>query len=121
MIRPPAPAAPTAITVRCVDADCLIVVLTASGRWDPAMRHQSVTVLRECLAGRPEGLIIDLTGLDDRAALSVPIWAEARHLGSAILPPVPVVYCVTPHTGLAQALVPVHPTVGQAHAALLGE
>ncbi len=124
------PRAPTrcAITVRSADAGVglMLVVLTAAGSWDSAMHHRGAAVLRECLAARPAGFIIDLTALHDPDAQSLPMWAGARHIGANIHPLVPVALCVDPLGALAYPLqrattrhvLPVYATVVQAHIAI---
>jgi hypothetical protein len=130
-IRPATPSgpAPTAITVHDVSDKPLIVVLTVCGSWDPALHHRSATILRECLAARPAGLIIDLTALDDVDAQSLPVWAYARHVGADIVPPVPVALCIAARGALADPLqqqttpplLPVYATIRQAHVALVNK
>jgi anti-sigma regulatory factor (Ser/Thr protein kinase) len=121
------PPALTAITVQTV-GDGPIIVMTVCGTWDAPLDREAFAVLRECLALRPAGLIIDLTALHDANADSIPVWMNARRRGADMQPPVPVALCVSPLGNLGDRLqsrgahrfLPVYAKVRQAHVALHG-
>jgi anti-sigma regulatory factor (Ser/Thr protein kinase) len=122
---PSGPAVPAAITVGSV-GDGAIIVLTVRGTWDPALRSETFTVLRDCLSAHPAGLIIDLTAMRDDDARSVPAWTSVRNLGAHLHPPALVALCVSPEAVLAgrlqqirtKRLLPVYGKVHQARTAL---
>jgi hypothetical protein len=121
----PTPFVPAAITVRSV-ADGAIIVLTVRGTWDLALRSETFTVLRGCLAAHPAGLIIDLTALHDPDASSVPAWTGTWKLGANMHPRALVALCVPPEAVLAHRLqqvatnrfLPVYAKLHQARTAL---
>ncbi|MCO8271565.1 hypothetical protein M1L60_13275 [Actinoplanes sp. TRM 88003] len=70
------PAVQSGISVDSVE-DGAIIVLAVHGRWSVTLRIETFNVLRRCLTAHPAGLLIDLTGLDDPEALSLPAGAKA--------------------------------------------
>jgi hypothetical protein len=116
---------PASITVHSA-GDGAIIVLTVRGTWDVALRSETFTVLRGCLAAHPAGLIIDLTALHDVDARSEPAWTSTRNLGADMHPPALVALCVSPDAVLADRLqqigthrfLPVYAKLHQARTAL---
>jgi len=94
---------PAGITVHSA-GDGAIIVLTIHGIWDPALRSETFTVLRNCLAAHPAGLIIDLTALHDDDGRSMPAWTNTRSVGADMHPPALVALCVPPESILADRL-----------------
>jgi hypothetical protein len=121
----PNPSVPAAITVHSA-GDGAIIVLTVRGAWDLALRSETFTVLRACLAAHPAGLIIDLTGLHDVDGRSEPAWTSTRNIGADMHPPALVALCVSPDGTLADRLqqigthrfLPVYAKLQQARTAL---
>jgi anti-sigma regulatory factor (Ser/Thr protein kinase) len=104
------------------DLDTAVVVMAVHGSWDHRLRRDTYLGLRKCLSEQPAALIVDLRAVLDAAAVSVPTWINARHLGDAMDPPV----CVAAGTALAgrlcrmgaERMLPVFATVGQARSAV---
>lgn len=108
------------------DLDTAVVVMAVHGSWDQRLRRDTYLGLRKCLSEHPAALIVDLRAMQDAAAVSVPTWINARHLGDAMDPPVSVAACVPAGTALAGRLcrmgagrvLPVFATVGKARSAV---
>ena len=83
-----------------------IGVVTLRGWWNDTLCRETKAVLREVLAARPAGLIIDLTTLHDADARSVPVWTRARLTGADIFPRVTLALCVETESSLARRLRP---------------
>ena len=110
------------------DADASVALLTVAGPWDRDLWQATTRMLRHCLAARPEALIVDLSGLDDPAARSAPVWMTARRTAAALTPTVPMALCIPPDLPLADWMqrlgspchLPVYARVRQARVAIAG-
>ncbi|MEV4347982.1 ATP-binding protein [Actinoplanes sp. NPDC049596] len=108
------------------DVDASVALLTVIGAWDRALWQRTTERLHKCLAGHPEAIIVDLSGLDDPRALSAPTWMTARLTAAAMEPPVELALCVPPTLPLADRLqrlgarnhLPVYAKVRQARVAI---
>jgi anti-sigma regulatory factor (Ser/Thr protein kinase) len=110
------------------DADGAVALLTVQGRWGPALWDATSTALRDCLCEHPEALIVDLTGLVDPRAESVPAWVGAQRSAAELEPPLQLALCVPARLPLADHLqrqaagrfLPVYAKVSQARVAIAG-
>lgn len=108
------------------DAGTGTIDLAVRGRWGHKVWLQSYETLAKCVAGHPDGIVIDLHHLQDRRGVSAPLWLTTRAQGARMQPPVPVVVTAPATTALAVRLtrrgarrrVPVLPTLREAQAAL---
>jgi len=116
---------PGRITVeRDIEAD--ITTMSVRGLWTPRLWSATSTKLRKCFAEHPTGLIVDLSALQDEAAVSVATWMTAQRVAAQMTPPVQMAMCVPPALTLADRLqrlgarkyLPVYATVRQARVAL---
>ena len=110
------------------ETDTAVTMMTVRGAWDALLCRTTTTALQDCLAGHPEALIIDLSGLDDPGTESAPTWVAARRAAAALDPPLQLALCVPPdlpladrmqHLGARQYL-PVYAKVRQARVAIAG-
>jgi hypothetical protein len=81
--------------------DGSVIDISLRGPWTDATATAAATVVRQCLAERPAGLVVDVTGLEDDGAASVPVWVAAH---AAAGPATRFVLCSTPGTPLTAAL-----------------
>ncbi|XVV12096.1 ATP-binding protein [Actinoplanes sp. CA-131856] len=108
------------------DADASVALLSVVGAWDRALWQSTTSRLRKCLAGHPEAIIVDLSGLEDPEARSAPTWITARLTAATMEPPVQLALCVPPDLPLADRLqrlgarhhLPVYAKVRQARVAI---
>ncbi|MFF5079691.1 ATP-binding protein [Actinoplanes sp. NPDC000266] len=110
------------------DPDASVALLTVAGPWDRALWQRTTSRLQKCLAGHPEAIIVDLSGLEDPEARSAPTWITARLTAATMEPPVQLALCVPPDLPLADRLqrlgarnhLPVYAKVRQARVAIAG-
>jgi anti-sigma regulatory factor (Ser/Thr protein kinase) len=86
------------------ETEAAVTVMTVRGAWDAVLCRRTTTALRDCLAGHPEALIIDLSGLDDPRTESAPTWAAAQHAAAGLEPPLQLALCVPPDLPLADRM-----------------
>ncbi|MEU4164032.1 ATP-binding protein [Actinoplanes sp. NPDC026670] len=109
-----------------LDTTTGVVEMTVRGRWGRQGWVAAYRTLTQCLAGHPDGLLVDLHGLQDPAAGSAPLSLTAASDGERLQPAVPVVASLPPASVLAARLdrpgtprsAPVLSTVALARAAL---
>ena len=110
------------------ETDAAVTVMTVHGTWDAPLCRTTTTAVQDCLAGHPEALIIDLSGLDDPGTESTPTWAAARRAAAELDPPLQLALCVPPDLPLADRMqhlgsrryLPVYAKVRQARVAISG-
>ncbi|GLY03389.1 MULTISPECIES: ATP-binding protein [Actinoplanes] len=113
-----------------VDAaeDVAVSLLTVRGPWDDQLRCNATASLRQCFGARPDGLVVDLSGLGDPHCESAPTWVTAQHAAARMQPPMPFALCIPPDLPLAGRMqglsagrfLPVYAKVRQARVALAG-
>ncbi|WP_305789186.1 ATP-binding protein [Symbioplanes lichenis] len=86
------------------DTDGSVIDIAVRGPWTDTTGPAVATVVRQCLAERPAGVVVDVTGLDDGGAVSVPVWVKAAEAAGATEPPTRFVLCSSPGTALTTAL-----------------
>ncbi|UQU63714.1 ATP-binding protein [Couchioplanes caeruleus] len=86
------------------DRDGSFVDVTVTGHWTAALQAAVGRTLRNCLAERPAGIVVDLHGLVDPAAASVPTWVSAAGTAADAMPAVHLALCLPPDSALASAL-----------------
>jgi anti-anti-sigma regulatory factor len=85
------PRGPSVVAVNDVEAG--LVLLTVQGRWDHVLRRHATRWLHKAFAEGPSAVIVDLAGLTDPDAASLPTWVTARHTGAGLEPAVDVAVC----------------------------
>ncbi|GAA0542742.1 hypothetical protein GCM10010172_25260 [Paractinoplanes ferrugineus] len=108
------------------DLDAAVALLSVRGAWDRTLRERATTTLNECLAGHPEAMILDLSGLDDARCESATTWLAARSSAAALRPSVQLALCIPADLPLAdrmqrsagQGHLPVYAKVRQARVAI---
>ncbi|WP_229076764.1 ATP-binding protein [Actinoplanes sp. DH11] len=116
-------AEPAPVTVRS-EFDAQLTVVVVRGPWTGETWQRTARTLRKCFAEHPAGLVLDLSGLEDDAARSVPTWLHAYRTGAAMEPPVRVAVCAPAGPGLGGRLarlnrsLPICSSLGQAREAL---
>ncbi|MFI5492350.1 ATP-binding protein [Actinoplanes sp. NPDC051859] len=106
------------------DIETETVVMAVHGNWDRSLGAEAHRTLKKCMSEHPATLIIDLQGMYDPHAASLPAWLAARRVGQAMNPPVRVLVCASTDTVLVDRLrrigapryLPVCLTVDQARA-----
>lgn len=110
------------------ETDAAVTVMTVHGTWDAPLCRTATTALQDCLAGHPEALIIDLSGLDDPRTESAPTWIAAQRAAAELDPPLLLALCVPPDLPLADRMqhlgsrryLPVYAKARQARVAIAG-
>ncbi|GGN09116.1 hypothetical protein GCM10010109_18210 [Actinoplanes campanulatus] len=87
-----------------MDPRTAILEISVTGAWDRRLWRRSHDALRESLPQHPAGLLFDLSGLDDPAAGSAPLWLTAESQAAQLDPPVPVAACIPAVSTLAVKL-----------------
>jgi anti-sigma regulatory factor (Ser/Thr protein kinase) len=77
-----------------VDQDTGVAELSLSGRWSHSTWLRAQTLMRQCLAEHPAGLLLDLLDLHDSRASSVPLWLTAASHAGRARPRIPMAVCV---------------------------
>lgn len=83
------------------DGDGSIVDVIVSGPWTELLRTAVARTLRHCLAERPAGIVVDLTGIEDPQAASTATWVAAARTAAGSLPVVGLAVCPPPGSALA--------------------
>ena len=83
------------------DGDGSIVDVAVSGPWTELLRTAAARTLRHCLAERPAGIVVDLTGIEDPQAASVATWVAAARTAAETLPAVGLAICPPAGSALA--------------------
>ncbi|MET0422910.1 MAG: ATP-binding protein [Actinoplanes sp.] len=108
------------------DVDAAVALMTVRGTWDRPLWQATAAAIDRRLAEHPEALIVDLSGLDDRRALSATLWADAQRRAAELEPPVELALCIPPQLPLADRMqhlavrphLPVYARVRQARVAI---
>ncbi|GAA4934387.1 hypothetical protein GCM10025331_19230 [Actinoplanes utahensis] len=82
------------------DVSGTVVEMTLRGRWSQQLGDQFAALLRDCLAGPVEAIIVDLHEVGDLHGVSLPSWLAAQR--TARLGPLPVhlAFCPPPRSML---------------------
>jgi len=83
-----------------VDFTTGIVEVTVQGTWQRRLHRETTAAIRKSLSEHPAALVINLLGVSDRHALSVPTWITACRVAESMSPPVRVVCCLPPDSPL---------------------
>lgn len=86
------------------DLGAAVALMTVHGPWERPLRQATTTALNRCLAGHPEALILDLSGLDDPACRSATTWTAARRRAASLDPVVQLALCIPPRLPLADRM-----------------
>src|SRR3954469_7046370 len=86
------------------DIDAAVTEMAVHGRWTQRLGVEIFTGLGKSYAERPHAVIADLHDLADPNGSSAPLWFAGRRAGAAVEPPVELVLCLPPATGLAGQL-----------------
>ncbi|MEV4279812.1 ATP-binding protein [Actinoplanes xinjiangensis] len=76
--------------------DAGVTEVAVRGRWDLRLRSSTARTVRACLAETPRMVLVDLTGLTDRAGESVPTWQAAARYAAGRRPPSDLALCAVP-------------------------
>ncbi|WP_433790797.1 hypothetical protein [Actinoplanes sp. CA-252034] len=98
--------------------------IAVHGSWSHRLGLDVTAALKDCFAGRPDIIIVDLHGLEDDSAASLPLWLAARRAANVLRPPVRLALCLPAETVLRTRLqridahrLPLHATMAEARAA----
>ncbi|GAA2712137.1 hypothetical protein [Actinoplanes palleronii] len=102
-----------------------VVEYAVHGVWSHRLGVDVVAGLRARFADAPAAVIIDLHGMTDDDAASLPLWLAARRAAAAIRPTVPLALCMPATTVLETRLrrigaerLPIFTTMPEARAAM---
>ena len=102
-----------------------LVEIAVHGSWSHTLGLDVSAALRDAFAGRPGAIIVDLHGLSDDEAVSLPLWLAARRAAAVIRPPVRLMLCLPTATVLQQRLqyigaqrLPMYATMSEARTAV---
>jgi hypothetical protein len=102
-----------------------VVEIAVRGLWSDTVGVDVSAALRSCLVDRPGGVIIDLHGMSDDRAASLPLWLAARRAAAGTRPPVPLALCLPATAVLRDRLrrigarrLPMYATMMEARSAL---
>jgi hypothetical protein len=71
-----------------------VAEIAVHGSWSHRLGLNVTAALRDCFADRPSIIIIDLHGMEDGDAASLPLWLAARRAANVIRPPVQLALCL---------------------------
>ncbi|GAA4964229.1 hypothetical protein GCM10025331_65150 [Actinoplanes utahensis] len=102
-----------------------VAEIAVHGSWSHRLGLDVTAALRDCFADRPSSIIIiDLHGMEDDDAASLPLWLAARRAANALRPPVRLALCLPTATILQIRLrrigahrLPLYTTMTEARAA----
>ncbi|GID66851.1 hypothetical protein Acy02nite_47320 [Actinoplanes cyaneus] len=86
------------------DQVAAVVEIAVHGSWSHTLGLDVSAALRDAFAGRPAAIIVNLHGLSDDEATSLPLWLAARRAAAVIRPPVRLALCLPTATVLQQRL-----------------
>ena len=86
------------------DVDGAVIDITVRGAWHPRLGATVALEIGRCLAESPTTIIIDVTGVTDPAADSVPVWLSATQAAAAADPPARLALCLPAGSALATRL-----------------
>ncbi|MEV4350043.1 ATP-binding protein [Actinoplanes sp. NPDC049596] len=86
------------------DIDTDTIAVAVRGWWDRPFGLDVHQALNKCMSEHPAALILDLRGVTDPRAVSVPAWLTTRRVGRAMRPPVQVLTCPDADSELATRL-----------------
>jgi anti-sigma regulatory factor (Ser/Thr protein kinase) len=93
--------APVAVTA---DVDGAVIDITVRGAWHPRLGATVALEIGRCLAESPTTIVVDVTGVTDPAADSVPVWLSATQAAAAADPPARLALCLPAESALATRL-----------------
>jgi hypothetical protein len=93
--------APVAVTA---DVDGAVIDITVRGAWQPRLGATVTLEIGRCLAESPATIVIDVTGVTDPTADSVPVWLSATQAAAAADPPARLALCLPAGSALATRL-----------------
>jgi anti-sigma regulatory factor (Ser/Thr protein kinase) len=110
------------------DGDGTVIGIAVRGQWDPRLGASVALEIDRCLAESPATIVIDVAGVVDPAADSVPVWLSATQAAAAADPPARVALCLPAGSALANRLdrigarryLPVFDSPAEARASLAG-
>ena len=95
--RPPGTTVPSRAvltTVATTGPATAVAELAVHGSWPHRLGLDVTAALRGCFADRPSSIIIDLHGMEDDDAASLPLWLAARRAANVLRPPVQLALCL---------------------------
>ncbi|MFI5933786.1 hypothetical protein [Actinoplanes sp. NPDC051494] len=102
-----------------------VAEVAVHGRWSRRLGLDVSAMVRDRLSRRPAAVIIDLYGLIDEDAASLPLWLAVRRAAAAVRPPIHVALCLPTTAALDRRLrrigarrLPMFATMAQARAAM---
>lgn len=101
---PPAPPGIRAQVAVTADMDGAVIEIAVRGDWHPRLGATVAREIGRCLAGSPTSIVIDVAGVVDPAADSVPVWLSATQAAAAADPPARLVLCLPAASALANRL-----------------
>jgi hypothetical protein len=126
-VPPPPTAAPyqaVSLTTSTDGPATAVAEIAVHGSWSHRLGLDVTAALRDCFADRPRIIIIDLHGMEDDDAASLPLWLAARRAANVLRPPVRLALCLPATTVLQVRLrrigadhLPLYATMAEARAA----
>jgi len=83
------------------DVDGAVIDIAARGAWDPRLGATVALEIGRCLAASPAAIVIDVAGVLDPAADSMPVWLSATQAAAAADPPARLALCLPAGSALA--------------------
>jgi hypothetical protein len=110
------------------DVDGAVIDIAVRGDWHPQLGSTVALEIGRCLAESPAAILIDVAGVTDPAADSVPVWLSAIQATAAADPPARLALCLPAESPLAHRLgqigaqryLPVFASVAEARESLTG-
>ncbi|MFI7541501.1 ATP-binding protein [Actinoplanes sp. NPDC049599] len=86
------------------DVDGAVIDITVRGDWDPQLGATVALEIGRCLAESPAAIVIDVAGVADPSAASMPVWLSATQAATAADPPARLALCLPADSPLARRL-----------------
>src|SRR5687768_1552266 len=86
------------------DVDGAVIDIAVRGDWDPQLGATVALEIGRCLAESPAAIVIDVSGVVDPSAASMPVWLSATQAAAAADPPARLALCLPADSALAQRL-----------------
>jgi anti-sigma regulatory factor (Ser/Thr protein kinase) len=101
---PPPRAGAGAQVAVTADVDGAVIDIAVRGEWDARLSGAVSLAIGRCLAESPAAVLVDVAGVMDPAAHSVPAWLSATQAAAAADPPARLALCLPAGSPLASRL-----------------
>jgi anti-sigma regulatory factor (Ser/Thr protein kinase) len=86
------------------DVDGSVIDIAVRGDWDPQLGATVALEIGRCLAESPAAIVINVAGVVDPSAASMPVWLSATQAAAAADPPARLALCLPADSALAHRL-----------------